>query len=163
MSRRLDPADVVQEVFVSALRDFPHFRGQTTAELSAWLKKILLNKLSSLVSRHHKMKRDIRRDTSLEELANGRRSQMLRHDDERCDRPDTFVDMQEQKQLVQRALTNLPSRYAAVIRLRNFERASYESIRVQLGVSESCARVLHIRALRLLKKRLTSTFPVSVE
>jgi RNA polymerase sigma-70 factor (ECF subfamily) len=46
---RFDSSDVVQETFVKAVRGLDGFRGQTEAELVAWLRRILRNVLNDFV------------------------------------------------------------------------------------------------------------------
>jgi len=48
---KVDAADVVQETFIEATRDFAAFRGQTGAELLGWLRGILRHNLAD-VTRH---------------------------------------------------------------------------------------------------------------
>src|SRR5436853_7044180 len=50
---KADPADLVQETFLEAARDFPGFRGTTEGELMAWLRQILARNLANLVRRYH--------------------------------------------------------------------------------------------------------------
>ena len=38
---KVDPSDLVQEVFLEAHRDWGQFRGQTEGELRAWLRRML--------------------------------------------------------------------------------------------------------------------------
>src|SRR5215831_501032 len=69
--RELDPqlrakggaSDLVQETFIDAHRDFAQFHGTTEAELLAWLRQVLLNKVSNF-GRHFRgtAKRDIGRE-----------------------------------------------------------------------------------------------------
>src|SRR5438309_2896322 len=63
---KVDPADVVQETFLGASRDFPKFRGTTEAEFRAWLRQILASLLANLV-RHYQgtQRRDIRLERRL--------------------------------------------------------------------------------------------------
>src|SRR4051812_48092493 len=49
---RVSPSDVVQETFFEAHRDFPQFRGHTTGEFVAWLRRILVNNLCRVVEQH---------------------------------------------------------------------------------------------------------------
>ena len=51
LQAKIDPADVAQETFLDAHRQFSHFRGSTEAELVAWLRRILAGQLA-LVVRH---------------------------------------------------------------------------------------------------------------
>jgi RNA polymerase sigma-70 factor (ECF subfamily) len=43
---KLDPSDAVQETLLRAHQKLPQFRGQTEAELAAWLRSILVNHLT---------------------------------------------------------------------------------------------------------------------
>src|SRR4051794_6513815 len=49
---KADPADLVQDAFLQAHRDFPAFRGASEAELMAWLRHILAGHLANLVRRY---------------------------------------------------------------------------------------------------------------
>ena len=67
---RVGPSDVVQETFFEAHRDFANFRGKTTGEFLAWLRRILVNNLHRVIEEHVLAeKRDVRREISLERLA----------------------------------------------------------------------------------------------
>jgi RNA polymerase sigma-70 factor (subfamily 1) len=63
---KVDAADVVQEAFLGAARDFAQFRGTTEAELLAWLRQVLASVLSNLV-RHYQgtQRRDVRLERRL--------------------------------------------------------------------------------------------------
>src|SRR5438552_18698210 len=56
ISRRLqgkvDAADLVQETFLAAHRNFVRFRGTTEAELVSWLRQILASRLAKLMRRY---------------------------------------------------------------------------------------------------------------
>ena len=49
---RVSPSDIVQETFFEAHRDFPQFRGQSTGEFVAWLRRILVNNILRVVEQH---------------------------------------------------------------------------------------------------------------
>ena len=153
LARRLDPSDIVQETMLAAHRDFNAFRGSSTAELAAWLKKILLNKLSSNVSRHYKLKRDIRRDVSIEQPScEGSNRVSPKQLVARTPSPSATVDKQEKWSAIENALERLPRRYAEIVRLRDYARASYQEIALQLEISANTARSLHVRAIGRLRK-----------
>src|SRR5262245_44776212 len=66
---KLDPADVVQETLAHAHEKRDQFRGETEAELAAWLRKILVNELAAAVRRFLRAeKRDLAREWSLHSL-----------------------------------------------------------------------------------------------
>src|SRR5262249_18018026 len=66
MQGKADPADVVQETFVDALRDLPSFRGDSPTALLAWLRQILVRNLANLVRRYYGTQaRDVRLEQQL--------------------------------------------------------------------------------------------------
>src|SRR5579863_7321859 len=58
---KVDAADVVQDAFLGAYRDFAQFRGATEKEFLGWLRQILAFVLANLV-RHYQgtQRRDVR-------------------------------------------------------------------------------------------------------
>src|SRR5262245_34360770 len=50
---KVDPADLVQETFFKACRDFSLFRGSTEGEWIGWLRKILAFTVANLVRRYY--------------------------------------------------------------------------------------------------------------
>jgi RNA polymerase sigma-70 factor (ECF subfamily) len=63
---RLDASDVVQQTLMDAHRDRAQFRGQTPAELAAWLRRLLACNLADAERAQVRGKRDIRREQALE-------------------------------------------------------------------------------------------------
>ena len=64
---KADGADVVQETFLEAARQFSAFRGQTEPELASWLRQILAGCLSHLIRRYcGTQARDVRLERGLE-------------------------------------------------------------------------------------------------
>src|ERR1700681_3528978 len=49
---KADAADLVQETFLDAHRNFGRFRGTTEGEFAAWLRQILAGRLAMLVRRY---------------------------------------------------------------------------------------------------------------
>src|SRR5687767_11518555 len=59
-------SDLVQETFLEAHREFSSFRGQTEAELIAWLRKILQNNVIDFARRYQEAeKRRVSREIPL--------------------------------------------------------------------------------------------------
>lgn len=142
IARRLDAGDIVQETLLVAYRDFQGFRGNTPAEFGAWLRAILLHRLQSSIARHRSCKRDIRREVALE-------SGQLESSGPQID-----LEKREETLALRSVLANLPARYAEIIQLREYQQLPYARIRKRLGVTEQLARVLHFRALRMLRRKL---------
>src|SRR5437660_3236965 len=63
---KVDPADLVQETFLNAHRNFPRFEGTTEGEFAGWLRQILAHNLSHLVRRYcGTQRRDVRLERQL--------------------------------------------------------------------------------------------------
>lgn len=65
---KLDPSDLVQQTLLQAQQAREPFRGETDAELAAWLRKILARVLAHAIRDFGRGKRDLRRECSLEQL-----------------------------------------------------------------------------------------------
>src|SRR5687768_14088115 len=50
---KVAPSDLVQETLLEAHRDFEHFRGASTGEWLAWLRKILARNAADAARRYH--------------------------------------------------------------------------------------------------------------
>ena len=85
-------------------------------------------------------------DTALEKLLN----ELVDYGES----PSSAVAARELDQALEQALKNLAEPYREVIRLRNYERCSFEEIGRRLDRSEEAARKLWVRALRQLSQLL---------
>src|SRR3954451_23997974 len=64
---KADCADVVQEAFLEAARQFPRFRGTTEGEVISWLREILPAGLAHMTRRYFgTQRRDVRLERELE-------------------------------------------------------------------------------------------------
>src|SRR5215470_8072576 len=63
---KVDPSDIVQHTLLKAHENRAHFRGQTEAELSAWLRRILANTLTDTLRQFGRAQRDVAVERSLE-------------------------------------------------------------------------------------------------
>lgn len=67
LKKKVDASDLVQQTLMQAHEDLHQFNGSSEAQLVAWLKKILRNRLIDM-ARHWKVqKRDLGRDVDLQQ------------------------------------------------------------------------------------------------
>jgi RNA polymerase sigma-70 factor (ECF subfamily) len=155
---RVSPSDVVQETFFEAHRDFPQFRGSTTPEFLAWLRKILVNNLCRVVEQHLLAeKRDVRREVSMERLATALEQSTARLEAILPD-PGTSPSGNLQRRETEVALADqlalLPADYREVIVLRHLESLPFEDIGARMGRTSGAVRMLWLRAVKALRERL---------
>lgn len=149
---KLDPSDVVQQALLRAHQHREQFRGQTEAELKAWLRRILANTLAELSRRFvQEKKRDVGRERSLEAAlddSSARLEQWLAAD---LSSPSGQVARQEELLRLTQALAQLPDDELAALKLRYLENCSVADIGARLDRSRAGAAGLLRRGLDRLR------------
>lgn len=141
---RDDVEDVVQEVFLAALKALPRFRGQ--AGLSTWLTRITINKCRS--SRRRRML-SLRRWISW--TAGRGEPEAASAEGSAADRP--TLD-HEKFERVRQAISRLPARYREAIVLRYLEQMSVEEVAEAMSARPETIQVLLHRARNRLRGAL---------
>lgn len=145
LQARFDESDVVQDTLVAAHRGFDSFRGQTVAELVAWLREIVV-RAAGRIHRDHLAadKRAAGREQRAEDVA------MLIADS--ASSPSEHAIRHEEAACMADALARLPDDMQQVLLGRHMDGGSYAEIAQQMGRSEGAVRVLYTRALRRLRE-----------
>jgi RNA polymerase sigma-70 factor (ECF subfamily) len=150
---KVEAADLVQETFLEAHRDFAAFRGQTPAALRAWLRRVLVHNVSSAVqkwARAGRRRAELPLDLYARQEQTGRKHGLADGAPSPADR----VAVREEVQQLRRACARLPRRYREVIHLRHHERLTFAEVGRVLGTSEEAARKLWVRARQRLRRVL---------
>ena len=159
INRRLrgkaDAADLVQETFLEAHRDFAQFRGATEAELVAWLRQILVSNLANLLRRYYgTQRRDVRleRDLAIE------LDQSSRLLDQGLTAPSASPSKQaarrEQAVLLAAALEKLPEDYREVLMLRHLDELTFPEVAQRMGRTLDSVEKLWARGLARLRRAM---------
>ena len=117
-------SDLVQETFLRAHREFGRFHGQSTDELRAWLRCILMNHLAN-VDRDFRgtAKRNLGREVAGEKLfAEGLDGGLASP----ADSPSREMVVRERDEELHRALAQLPEEYRLAIIWRNYDVLPFE-------------------------------------
>jgi RNA polymerase sigma-70 factor (ECF subfamily) len=147
---KLAPSDVVQKTYFEACRDFAQFRGQTEAELLAWLRGILRHNLANARRDFRQTgKRQLNRERSFGGVPELPISQLT---------PGASLVAQEQREIVLRAMGQLPDHYREVLQLRQQENCSFAEIGARTGKSAEAARKVWARAVEHLKEILKTAY-----
>lgn len=141
---RLDESDLIQDALLEAHRCFGDFRGGTVAELTAWLRRIVVRTAGHALRNH---------------LDAGKRAldceQPAGDLDARADpgsSPSARAERHEQAARLAEALARLPEDMQRVLLGRHMDGLSYADLAGRLGRTEAAVRVLYTRALRRLRE-----------
>jgi RNA polymerase sigma-70 factor (ECF subfamily) len=151
---KVDPSDVVQQTLLQAHEHIAQFRGQSDAELAAWLRQILANHLAKLIRDFGRARRDVAAERSLEAelgassvrlgdwLAAGESSPSAR-----AARDEDAVRLAD-------ALAGLPEPQRRAVLLRYYEGFSVPEIGLRLKRSRPGVASLLRRGLARLREQL---------
>ena len=130
---RFDTDDVVQSGFVQAIEQIGAYRERGDASFRAWLRRLMLNKLTSKVRFHSAERRDGDREATprVEDLAEPA---------DLTSSPTRAIAFAETIARAVVALSKLSSKDQEVMRLRVVERMSWAEIAERLSIGETTAR-----------------------
>jgi RNA polymerase sigma-70 factor (ECF subfamily) len=151
---KLDPADVVQQTLMRAHEKRDQFRGRTDAELTAWLRQILVNNLAEAVRRFAAESRDVARERSLEtslEESSARLESWLAADQSS---PSQRFMRQEQGIRLADALAELPDDQRRAVELHHLKGYSVAEVGVLMDRSRPAVVGLLFRGLKKLRQLL---------
>jgi RNA polymerase sigma-70 factor (ECF subfamily) len=150
---KVDPADVVQETLLHAIRDLAQFRGTSDQELAGWLRRILAARLADQVRRYYGTQgRDVRLEQALQVE--------LDHSSQVLDRglvsplssPSHQAVRREQATWLANALEGLPTDYRDVLVLHHLEECDFPEVARRMGRSVEAVKKLWARALARLRR-----------
>jgi len=157
LQRRLDPADVLQEVFLDLTRRLPDYLARPTLPFVLWLRLLTGQKLVDLHRQHLGTKmRDAGLEVALHRGAAPRASSASLAERllGRLTTASRAAIRAETQLRVQRALDAMDPIDREVLVLRHFEMLSNDEAAQVLGLKPSAASNRHLRALRRLKEVL---------
>jgi RNA polymerase sigma-70 factor (ECF subfamily) len=145
---KVSPSDLVQETSLAAHRGFALFRGQRLEELLAWLREILLHQAANVRRSYQETGK---RDLALEFPING--NPFIEHNLPAADlSPRAQLVVDEERELIERAMERLGEDHRRVIELRSRERLSFIEIGERMERSADAARKLWLRAVERLER-----------
>jgi RNA polymerase sigma-70 factor (ECF subfamily) len=155
---KVDPADVVQETFLHAVRDVAQFRGTSDQELAGWLRQMLAARLADQVRRYcGTQSRDVHLEQALQ-VGLDQSSQVLdRGLVAPLSTPSQQAARHEQATWLAQALERLPTDYRDVLVLHHLEECDFPEVARRMGRSVEAVKKLWARALARLRRALGGT------
>jgi RNA polymerase sigma-70 factor (ECF subfamily) len=152
---KLGASDLVQETFLRAQQAIPDFRGQSEAELRAWLRTILRNHVANV---HRKYLQTEQTQVTREQPLAPTSHSTAQGPADDAPGPRTAVLTYERAELLRAALDRLPPDYREVVVLRNWQRLSFIEVAGRLGRSPEAVRKLWTRAIERLQAELATDY-----
>jgi RNA polymerase sigma-70 factor (ECF subfamily) len=147
---KVGASDLVQETLLRAAREFGHFDGVNKQDLLAWLRRMLLRRLTVVERKYRNTtKRELAREVPLAGLSSSIGPGA--GDIGKPDTPSKLAIAREERETIEQTLATLPEDYRRAIDLRCWEHCSFAEIGRRLGRSEEAAQKLWYRAIRRLK------------
>jgi RNA polymerase sigma-70 factor (ECF subfamily) len=148
---KLESVDLVQDVFVSALKDLGNFTYENEGDFVRWLSRITENRLRDNLDKLHADKRDIRKEVRLSThrpTIEDSFAAALEPID--ATTPSVIISKREEFDKLAKAIEALKPEYREVIVLTKVQGLSYSQIGDKLGKSADAARMLFSRAMAAL-------------
>jgi RNA polymerase sigma-70 factor (ECF subfamily) len=151
---KLDASDIVQETLLEAHRFRDRFRGQTSGELAAWLRKLLACNLTDALRRLYADKRNADREQSLERALEESSARLEAFLAAEGSSPAERLERHEQAARLAEALEALPEGQREAVELRYCQGLALTDISRQLGRSTAAVAGLLKRGLQQLRHDL---------
>lgn len=133
----VDSGDVVQEAYLSAMRDVHRTEWRGERSFAGWLRRIISRKIVDLADRMRAVKRAPVKLTP-----------------ERPPGPSTEVERSEARVRISTGLARLQPDHRRVLQMRYFDGLAFASIAKNMGRTEGAVRKLAARALLELERHL---------
>jgi RNA polymerase sigma-70 factor (ECF subfamily) len=158
LAARLDPSDVVQEVFADACRKLDDYLERRPLPFYPWLRQLAWERLVKLHQRHIRaQKRSITREQPWDRaLSDDSALALAGAVPTAGTSPSAPLLREELRRRVRDALARLPARHREVLVLRYLEQLPMRDVAAVLGASEGAVKVRHLRALQALRTLLSA-------
>jgi len=151
---KISASDVVQQTLMEAHQHLDQFQGRSEAELSAWLRQILVRKMIDTLRKYRSQARDITRERPLEAEAEKSSQHLERWLASEASSPSRIVMHEEELFQLAGALAQLPEEQRMVVELKHLQDWSVAEICQHLDKSEAAIAGLLRRGLQRLRELL---------
>jgi RNA polymerase sigma-70 factor, ECF subfamily len=152
LQAKLDPSDVVQQTLLKAHQNREQFRGNSEAELAAWLRSILARQLADVVRTFDPLRdgRERSLEAALEQSSARLESWLAAEDTPPCKK----FERQEQLLRMAEAMARLPDDQRTALELRHLRGLAVAEVARTMGRSTAAVGSLLYRGLKTLREFL---------
>jgi RNA polymerase sigma-70 factor (ECF subfamily) len=151
---KLESMDLVQDAFVSVVKNLDNFEYLNEGDFLRWISKIAENRIRDNLKRLHADKRDIRKEVPIDHMPTTSNESARTFEPLRTTTPSVIMSFSEEFDRLENAMNLLKPEYREVIVLTQIEGLSFKEIGNRLGKSPDAIRIQVARALA----SLTSAF-----
>jgi RNA polymerase sigma-70 factor (ECF subfamily) len=159
LQSKLDASDLVQQTLLQAHGAMGDFRGQTDAEMAAWLRQILARNVAHAQRDFRREKRDIHRERSLQQLIDASSARLEAFVAAETPSPSQKAQRNEQLLHMCAALEQLPDAQRQAIYLHYFEHLKLAEVATRMERSTTAVAGLLKRGLRRLRELIREPTP----
>ena len=155
---KMESMDIVQDAFISALRDLEGFTYQNEGDFLRWVSKVAENRLRDNLDKLHADKRDVRKEIPLENNMRSSQDSLIQNfAPADLTTPSVIVSKREELDKLEKAMDKLKPEYREVITLTKIEGFSYKQAGDKIGKGPDAVRMLLSRALAALSQSFEKT------
>jgi len=149
-----EASDLVQKTMLAAHAQRAEFRGESPAELAAWLKQILRREVIDAYRHRRRLKRDVHREVPLEAEVDGSFSRMNGCLAAVESSPSQRVSREEEMVSLACAIAQLPEAQREAVVLHHLQGATLAEVTAKLQRTEAAVAGLLHRGMKQLRELL---------
>lgn len=149
---KLDPSDIVQQTLLQAHRAMGDYRGQSDAEMAAWLRQILARNLSHAVRDFGRDKRNVNRERSMHAAVDASSARLEAWLAAEQSSPSQQAQHNEQVLQLCNALEQIPESQREAVQLHYWQGCTLAEIAERLDRTPAAAAGLLKRGMRKLRE-----------
>ena len=150
LKQKVGTSDIVQQAFIRVIEHFEQFKGTSTPQFKAWLKKIVVNEINKARRGFRTDKRNITRENALE-IDSSDREKALQDDFET---PSSSAMAAERIEIFHKILQTMAPDDATVIRLRSIDGLTFKEVAKRMERTEDSTAKLWYRAVLKFEEKL---------